>query len=79
MICVCGEDATMQHLRDNPECDKAIASLCALRSVSKRVSPGTNGGRKPVPVKCPKCGAEEPSGIAMKAHICKPKRRKKTA
>lgn len=77
MICVCGAKATIQHLFDNPDCDTAIASLCALRSVSKRVAAGKNGGRPPIMVKCPKCGKEETSTDLRLNHVCKPKRRKK--
>lgn len=71
----CNATLTIDHIRENPECDAYIASLCARRSTSKRESAGRNGGRPPVIVKCPSCGKKE-GKVAMLSHVCKRKLKK---
>lgn len=45
----CRKDLTLDHIRESEECDRYIASLCALRSLSKRKTVTRAGGRPKKP------------------------------
>jgi hypothetical protein len=47
----CRKQATVEHLRENPECSKAVASLCAIYRLSKRTTPPKAGPGRPKKVR----------------------------
>lgn len=43
----CRATVTVEHLRDNPECSKAVQSLCGMYRLSKRTTPPKAGPGRP--------------------------------
>ena len=51
----CLKDATVEHLRDSPECARVVQSLCARYRLAQRKTVTRAGGRPPEYVQCPQC------------------------
>lgn len=64
----CGERATAQHLRDNPACMKAAASIAGMLNVAKRKTVGKSTGRPKVLKPCRKCGEQVSATEARYGH-----------
>jgi endogenous inhibitor of DNA gyrase (YacG/DUF329 family) len=69
----CHKPATLEHLRENPECAKAVQSLCALYRLAQRKTVTRAGGRPVTLVACPRCGGMVTKTQASRGHGCTPK------
>jgi endogenous inhibitor of DNA gyrase (YacG/DUF329 family) len=64
----CRKPVTLEHLRSNPECAKAVQSLCGLYRLAQRKTVTHAGGRPPQMAACPRCGQQVTRTEARRGH-----------
>jgi len=67
----CQQEATVDHLRESPECASAIQSLHAIYRRSRRTSRTEAGGRPVTLVPCTRCGRLVTKTEARRGHGCR--------